>query len=131
MILPAIPIRQPWAWAILRLGKDCENRSWPLPQKYAGVPILIHAGKTIDPDDMNYFLSLDIQQTIILETGGIVGVTAFSENGSLAGKSIWAEIAKHHWRIDRARTKELPFFPCTGRLGFFTVDYPYKLPEGW
>ena len=63
------------------------------------------------------------------ETGGIVGVTEFygpSLNGS---KGIWANYGMHHWRIDTQRTKPLPFFPCSGRLGFFEVDYPYGVPE--
>jgi hypothetical protein len=36
----ALTIRQPWAYAILRLGKDVENRSWRT--HYRG-PLLIHA----------------------------------------------------------------------------------------
>lgn len=28
-MLPAISIRQPWAWLILNAGKDIENRDWP------------------------------------------------------------------------------------------------------
>lgn len=38
----ALTIHQPWAWAILRAGKNIENRTWPT--SYRG-PLLIHAGK--------------------------------------------------------------------------------------
>jgi hypothetical protein len=41
--IPALSIRQPWAWAILHAGKRIENREWR-SCKYRG-PILIHASK--------------------------------------------------------------------------------------
>jgi len=44
--MKAILIRQPWAWLIVHGYKDVENRTWST--KYRG-PILIHAGKTLDP----------------------------------------------------------------------------------
>jgi hypothetical protein len=43
--MKALSIRQPWAFAILHLGKRIENRSWWCG--YRG-PILIHAGKWWD-----------------------------------------------------------------------------------
>ena len=39
--MPALSIRQPWAWAILHAGKDIENRSWRTA--FRG-EVLIHAG---------------------------------------------------------------------------------------
>ncbi|MBF2715684.1 hypothetical protein IEI95_015810 [Agrobacterium vitis] len=38
----ALSIRQPWAWCIVNLGKDIENRDWPT--KFRG-PVCIHAAK--------------------------------------------------------------------------------------
>lgn len=38
----ALSIRQPWAWAIMRAGKDIENRDWMT--EYRG-RILVHASK--------------------------------------------------------------------------------------
>ena len=40
--LPALTIRQPWAWLILNMGKDVENRRWRT--KFRG-RFLIHAAK--------------------------------------------------------------------------------------
>lgn len=40
--LPALSIRQPWAWSIVTVGKDIENRCWRT--KYRG-DFLIHAAK--------------------------------------------------------------------------------------
>jgi hypothetical protein len=49
--VPALSIRQPWAWAILNAGKRIENREWRGGCKYRG-PVLIHAslwgGPSID-----------------------------------------------------------------------------------
>lgn len=45
--IPALSLRQPWAWAILCAGKDIENRTWST--NYRG-RIRIHAAKTWDED---------------------------------------------------------------------------------
>jgi hypothetical protein len=53
MIIKAISIRQPWAWAIVTGEKDVENRSSHFPQRYRG-PVLIHASKGSDPGDWEW-----------------------------------------------------------------------------
>jgi hypothetical protein len=128
MILPAISIRQPWAWAILHAGKDCENRTWGMPDHYINTPILIHASKRIDKEAVIHLLRLGFKVPEKMEIGGIVGVTEFSMTG-FCGSCKWADFDNdmHHWIIERERTKPLPFFPCPGRLGFFRVDYPHEL----
>ena len=40
-----LTVRQPWAWAIIQVGKDVENRSWPT--KHRG-PLLIHVGSAFE-----------------------------------------------------------------------------------
>jgi len=130
MILPAISIRQPWAWAILHAGKDVENRTWALPKKYLNRPILIHAGKNLDHEGM---FAIPMQKYIskyslyALDTGGIVGVTVFIDCTQRNSNNAWAVYGQFNWRIDQARTRALPFFPCPGRLGFFEVDYPHEV----
>ena len=44
----AITIRQPWATAIVRMGKDVENRSRNIAGAYRG-PVAIHAGSALPP----------------------------------------------------------------------------------
>ena len=44
--MKAISIRQPWAWLVVHGYKDVDNRTWAT--KHRG-PILIHAGKALDP----------------------------------------------------------------------------------
>lgn len=45
--IPALSLRQPFAWAILHAGKTIENRTWAT--RYRG-RIRIHAAKTWDDD---------------------------------------------------------------------------------
>lgn len=47
--MKALSIRQPWAFSILHLGKDVENRKWGT--SYRG-PLLIHAAKGCTADDV-------------------------------------------------------------------------------
>jgi hypothetical protein len=39
----ALSIRQPWAHAVLHLGKDVENRDWRYPPTHRGT-VIVHAG---------------------------------------------------------------------------------------
>jgi hypothetical protein len=44
----AIAIRQPWAWAVIYAGKDCENRSERASRVFqaaVGKRIYVHASK--------------------------------------------------------------------------------------
>jgi len=43
--MKALSVRQPWAHAILHLGKRVENRDWR-GCNYRG-PVLLHASKTL------------------------------------------------------------------------------------
>ena len=125
MILPAISIRQPWAYAILHLGKDVENRTWDLPSKYRGARVLIHAGKEFDHNGYIWLVVRDYALPVHARdfpTGGIVGELTFKDSVAPGPRSLWAESGLRWWHIDCA--KPLPFFSCEGRLGFFTVDYP-------
>ena len=128
MILPAISVMQPWPYAIFRLGKDFENRSWRLPPQYDGVPVLIHAGKKVDKPGLEY-LELEAGYAIPrdLPRGGIVGFAVFTVQCGRRRTSDWAAHGLHNWPI--VASGELPFHPCKGSLGFFKVSYPHPLPE--
>lgn len=133
MMLPAISIRQPWAWCIINAGKDVENRTWPLPKKYLNTPVLIHAGKTADEDAVDFLDCIGMIQSgcptpDTYPKGGIVGALVF--NCCKPSGSEWAEPGLYHWGIRNA--VPLPFFACKGRLGFFTVDYtPHRELNLW
>ena len=117
--MKAISIRQPWAWLIVQGYKDVENRTWAT--KHRG-PILIHAGKTLDP----YFD--EIRQDVLaqgvefpdakhIERGDIVGqvniVDCVTESSSE-----WFD-GPYGFVLEDAQP--LPFQPCKGRLGIFDL----------
>lgn len=131
MIYPAISVKQPWAHAIMHLGKDVENRTWKLPEKYLFRVVLIHAGQKPDNHvNTAYYNVLQGVDARLLPRGGIVGAVVFC-GGHERHQSPWAESLCQNWAI--AKAVELPFFACKGRLGFFEVDYPYAkwIDEAW
>ena len=78
----AITVRQPWAYAIVHLGKDVENRSRDFTGGYRGT-IAVHASKTVDEggfDAVSGILDLDFEQTCRIAEqcqgtlGAIIGV---------------------------------------------------------
>jgi len=66
----ALSVRQPWAYAILSLGKTIENRTWST--SYRG-PVLIHAGKKIDEEGREWLRSCGFYVPASLVTGAYVG----------------------------------------------------------
>ena len=124
-VLPAISVRQPWAWAILHAGKDVENRTWAIPEKYIGRPVLLHASKGRDMAGDIYLrktLGLDLPHA--LQRGGIVGMVQFGEVVE-SSPSPWADLGMKHWIITAVRP--VMFYECPGQLKFFPVNYPYSL----
>jgi len=115
-----LSIQQPWAWAILHAGKDCENRTWR--SSFRG-PLLIHASKTISPG--GYLAVKDLCPGVPaveeLPRGGIVGQARLVDVVQ-DYSSPWAEPGGYHWILVDVCC--LPFFPCLGRQGLFDVVYP-------
>ncbi|WP_372776490.1 hypothetical protein [Mangrovibacterium sp.] len=116
--IPALSIRQPWAWLIVNGYKDIENRN--NLKNFTG-DFLIHASVT--PDWEGYYSHLyrnsmkDIVPTGI-ECGGIIGhakITGFVEQS----ESPWF-VGKYGLLIKDA--KPLPFTPCKGKLSFFKPE---------
>lgn len=106
-----LSIRQPWAHAIMRLGKDVENRSWPT--HYRG-PLLIHAGKT---PDRSAFPVLNVDRRAI-EYGAIVGIVDLVDcRQDAEATSSWAVAGMWHWVLDAPR--EFEPIPCPGQLRLF------------
>ena len=120
--MKAISIRQPWAWLIAHGYKDVENRTWAT--KHRG-PILIHAGKTLDPyfDEIRQGVraqgvraqGVEFPDAKHIERGGIVGqanlVDCVTESSSE-----WFD-GPYGFVLEDAQP--LPFKPCKGRLGIF------------
>ncbi|BAQ50373.1 hypothetical protein [Methylobacterium aquaticum] len=139
LTLPALSIRQPWAWAITTLGKDVENRTW---RSWRRGPFLIHAGKGLRMPDIADFLatverSEDLKARLAAAgglnldalkamTGGIVGmaeITGYVGASAPEAKSPWFF---GPWGFTLAKACPLAFHPCPGQLGFFEVAMPIE-----
>ena len=69
--MKALSVRQPWAWAIVALDKDVENRTWATNRRG---PLLVHAGKTYDHEGRDFIENeMGIAVPDELPRGGIVG----------------------------------------------------------
>lgn len=122
--LPALSIRQPWAWLILHAGKNIENRS--RRSHYRGW-FLIHASKGMTSDEYigarDFLLSIGrLCQSELphfespeFQRGGIVGMAKLG-NCVSRSDSTWF-VGEWGYVLDEVRP--LPFTPCKGALGFF------------
>ena len=126
----ALSIRQPWAHAILHLGKDVENRVWST--LYRG-PILIHASGRLESNAhevlSQYVDEPSSEKTLRnLPTGCIVGVVDLV-NIIEASKSKWAGRGQLHWILQNP--KPIEPIECKGRLGLWTPPAKVlsKLPD--
>jgi hypothetical protein len=126
----ALTIRQPWAHAILQLGKDVENRTFRV--QYQG-PLLIHAAafKERHPRQLlvKYVPQPPSEESLLsLPLGHIVGVVHLDDCVRNA-KSVWAQPGKWHWLLSEPR----PIRPvmCKGWLGLWTPSTAVmrKLPR--
>jgi hypothetical protein len=117
----ALSVRQPWAHAILHLGKDVENR--PKPNwAHLNERVLIQASLTVTDDERDAAkkLKLDIKE---LRRGYIVGsveIVCCVDNS----KSKWAIKGQWHWILENPRVLAKPIL-FKGALGFIKV--PPKL----
>jgi hypothetical protein len=89
----ALSVRQPWAWAIVTGLKPVENRTWPTA--YRG-PVLIHAGQTVERDEIDSMLSLCARQT---GTGLALLRNAYDQQaatGAIVGAVTITDCVTHH-----------------------------------
>jgi hypothetical protein len=114
--MKALTIRQPWVGAIIHQSKRVENRSWPLPAKHTGTPVLIHAAAQPDKDAEVYGPHLDVY-------GAIVGTATFTghhladQDGTCCGP--WGFPLTYHWQLHNVTALAEPV-PCKGALSFWT-----------
>jgi hypothetical protein len=120
----ALSIRQPWAWAIFRAGKDIENRQW---NTHLRETIAIHASGNLDKDailpegtDKPHIENLRRRAIIIEELRrhaiiGIVDLVDVVEESS----SEWFT-GPDGFVLENARALPLPI-TCKGALKFWEV----------
>lgn len=116
----ALTIRQPWAHAIVHLGKDVENRVWSA--RHTGL-LLIHvaAYRERRPREKlsEYVSRLPSGESLNdLPTGCVIGV---AEVVDCVKNSIskWADKGAWHWLVRNALTRP---GDCPGRLGLWTAS---------
>lgn len=111
----ALTLIQPWATLIVHHGKDIENRSWMA--SYRG-PLLIHAGKKIDPAGFELAEQFGIVLPDDLPAGGIIGRVQLI--GCVRDSdSPWAQPDQWHWQL--TDPEPLAFRALRGQMGLFHV----------
>ena len=109
----ALSIKNPWAYAILELGKTVENRTWSTNHRG---PVLVHTGKRQDVPARAWIESKGLVVPEDLLTGGIVGVVDIVDVVE-DHPSRWAMAGHFHWVLENPRP--LPFVELTGKLGIW------------
>jgi hypothetical protein len=122
--MPALSIRQPWAWLILHAGKDIENRSWPT--KFRG-RFLIHAAKGMTRDEYE-----DGVDPLWMRGGPTIDLPSFGdlERGGIVGSAEIVDCVRHSdspWFFGPfgfvlRNPVTLPFRHLRGSLGFFATE---------
>lgn len=131
----ALTVRQPYADAIAHQAKPVENRTKPLPHKYAGVPLLLHAAKDphvtrITAADLAQFTGADVTdwadtRSAILAVIRFRGSHQAPADGSWCCRP-WGQVATRvqpvvwHWEINQVTRLAEPV-PATGALGMWRV----------
>ena len=127
--IPALSIRQPWAWLIVHGFKDIENRDWPTPFRGR---LLVHAGQTmarryydatVGELQLSGICPPNLPRYEDLERGGLVGWTTIVDC-VITHPSPWKQEDPFgnpvHGFVLRD-SSPMPFVPWKGRLGFFNV----------
>jgi hypothetical protein len=122
MILRALSVRQPWAWAIVHGLKPWGNR--PRRFNYRG-PVLIHASKTVETDYEAACLLIERLSSHrpppLPELGGIVGAAALTGCFEpLTRERGWRCAGQFGLRFECAIA--LPFRAVPGALGLFKIE---------
>jgi hypothetical protein len=119
-MIPALSIRQPWAWLIVHGHKDIENRDWSTP--FRG-QLLVHAGLTMT---RTYYdqVTEELGNASMLPAGGLPSYEHLPRSGMVG----WTRIhSASKWKrggrfgFMRRNSRPMSFLPWNGRLQFFNV----------
>jgi hypothetical protein len=119
--MKVLSFRPPWAWAILHLGKNIENRTWRT--RYRG-PILLHAGNAISVDDYENVgrpakrLRVPMPSIKELLRGGIVGEASLVDIVEKHPSRFF--VGSFGWVLENA--KAVRFREAKGKLGLFELN---------
>lgn len=116
--LPALSIRQPWAWLIVSGIKDIENRTWNT--NYRGA-FLVHASKTLDAAGIAWVrdkFDIFVPEPDDFQRGGIVGIVELVDVVT-AHNSAWFE---GPYGFVLANPRPIRFMSARGQMGFFQIS---------
>lgn len=132
--MKALTMQQPWATAIIHLGKSPENRSRNIAGGHRGT-IAIHAGKRLDEagfDDpliadgtLSRYLAENSDVVDPFGLGKVIGVANLvsvhhdSDHGP-PPCSPWAQRGLWHLQLEQPRALAEPV-PCRGALGLWNL----------
>ena len=126
--MKALSIRQPWAYAIMYLGKPVENRTWYT--NFRG-EFYIHAGLTIDKDSVED-LREDIERLpqprptchlgALVATAILVDCIRAEDLAYSQGDSRWSWVTGPWCFVLEGVTPLAAPIPLKGRLGFFDTE---------
>lgn len=129
-VLPsvALTVRQPWAWSILFLEKDIENRDWPTWRRGR---IFLHAAKGMTRAE--YEEAYDCARAAVvknpvlragtfpsferLDRGGLIGTVEIVDCVTTSPSPCF--FGRYGFVLRDPRP--IPFVPCKGALGFWPV----------
>lgn len=126
-MMRALTLKQPWASAIVRLGKDVENRRWAPAGRHLGTRIAVHAGSSMDrasalPRDGlpsgAIVGSVELVGYVDSRTRASVNLTP--EDVDVVLSSAWAEDSPFWWYV-RAPLELIEPVPIKGSLGLWTI----------
>lgn len=140
VVMPALTVRQPWAWAIAMGHKPIENRGWT--RSYRG-PLAIHAASRWDDNAPSALRSIvSIMRRLGLTYprnlaedepySGLGQVIAVAELDGICTAALhgidcdcgpWAEPGQAHWQLSGVRRLVEPF-DAKGSLGLWDVELP-------
>jgi hypothetical protein len=134
-----LTLREPWATAIMQLGKNVENRPWAPANGWRGI-VVIHAGKTFDesaPFDtvldhaVGDALALDAhlryESMAVLGTVELYAVHRDGSTGCACPEDGWAQHSgdpvkpMFHWMLRNPRRLVTPI-RRPGRLSLWEPD---------
>lgn len=142
--MKAITVRQPWAWAIMRAGKDVENRTRNIAGSYRG-PLVIHAGladfEKHNAASIAHRRAHGTETPTTLHFGAAIGIVTLTDShpdrrcrwvgisGNELPCSDWAEVDQWHLTLANPSPFAAPI-PYRGALGMW--EFPDELlPEAW
>lgn len=124
-MIPALSIRQPWAWLIVHGYKDIENRNWHT--SFRG-NVLVHAGLTMTRAYYDQ-ITEELENACVLPVSGLPPYEKLMRGGLVGWTRIvdCVDQSASKWKQEGSfgfvlrDSRPIAFTPWKGRLQFFNV----------